>query len=109
MNYLDSRNYSIPFKWLVLHILLGITVVYSHTVAQLWGIVALVVGIGLILKIRFPVVLKLITCKTTDNASTIYIIPTSTNITGLPIPNAKAVTAPPKNMEPVSPINTLAG
>lgn len=47
MNYLDSRNYSIPFKWLVLHILLGITVVYSHTVAQLWGIVALVVGIGL--------------------------------------------------------------
>ena len=52
MNYLDSRNYSIPFKWLVLHILLGITVVYSHTVAQLWGIVALVVGIGLILKNR---------------------------------------------------------
>lgn len=52
MECLNNRNYSVPFKWVLLHILLGVAVVYSHTVAQLWGGVALVVGFGLILRSR---------------------------------------------------------
>ena len=56
-----------------------------------------------------PVNLNDRTCIITDNVSIKYIPPTIGRIRGIFRRTARLATAPPKAMEPVSPIKTLAG
>ena len=44
-----------------------------------------------------------------ESVSTIYTMPIVTSIIGISSAKAIAHTTPPRNSEPVSPINTLAG